>query len=64
MLFHHEGGHPTVGAFNILEGSEMCHVLINHSAGSRRWDCFAFLQFVSSWDFSSLDRRCREHASS
>lgn len=27
-------------------------------------DCFAFLHFVSSWDFSSLDRRCHKHTSS
>lgn len=45
----------TAGAFNGLEGSEMRQVLINHSAGGRRWGLFCissvcfFLGFFFSW---------------
>lgn len=45
----------TVGAFKGLEGSEMRQVLINHSAGGRRWGLFCissvcfFLGFLFSW---------------
>lgn len=45
----------TAGAFSGLEGSEMRQVLINHSAGGRRWGLFCissvcfFLGFFFSW---------------